>query len=168
MSLFTEFISGRFVIAGTGSRSYRRTDEVFDRLYQQTSLFAEKYPDLVLMSGGAQGWDTEIANVAWLLNVPFVMCIPNKGYGPYYWKNNLDGWYFMLACAAAIEYTMEDVYQSNSLYLNGVHSNYVRNSRMVELADAFFVYDAGSSGTRDAVKKIEQAGKPYKRMEGRR
>lgn len=161
------YLKGKFVVAGTGSRSFdeEKHVETAGRLFEQMAGSQDKHGDnLVIMSGGATGWDHAIADMAFQLYIPYVLCIPNKGYGEYYWASDMDAWNFMCGNSAHIEYTMEDVHNSRSLYLNGVHSNFVRNTRMAELAHAFLVFDAGSRGTQHCVAEIKRLNKPYRAL----
>lgn len=167
-----DYLKDKFVIAGTGSRSFHLVEhqaEPNQRLHDQMVMNLEAHPNLVVMSGGAEGWDETVASIARNLHIPYVMCIPNKGYGDYYWRRHsvhhrdrMAEFDEMLEKAAAIEYVMEDVYHSSRLYVKGVHSNFVRNWRMVELARAFWVYGPTSRGTKDCLDRIKQVGKPYK------
>lgn len=163
MTAVTDYIEGRFVVAGTGSRFYDPAvdQETARRLDSEMAKSLEKHPDLVVMSGGAQGWDQELTEVADHLGIPYVLCIPNKGYGAYYWQDDPE-WKYMLEHAAAVEYTIEDVHGLTGIYKDGKHSNFVRNDRMVELANAFWIFDGGSPGTAQCVRSIRVAGKPHR------
>lgn len=173
-----QLVQDRFVIAGTGSRSFVSDDNpsIVKALYTQIDGSRDKHgDDLLIMSGAAQGWDAQIAFAALDLSVPYVLCIPNQGYGQYYWHDSLPAgvsmlpeWDTMCESALAIEYTMEDVHKQSGIYYrepwthNRTHSNFMRNQRMVDLANAFLVFGAGSRGTKDCVERIKKAGKPYR------
>lgn len=164
-----DYLDGKFVLAGTGSRSFvdlstEEQNRIISDLKEYFLLGLSKYPNLVIMSGGALGWDTVVARAAYQLEIPYVLCIPNKGYGPYYWgrAGKLDNFNRMLSYAQYVEYTMEDVYNHNGIYLNGEHSNFVRNRRMVELANGFVVYKSTSRGTSHCMTHINTAGLPWK------
>lgn len=162
----TELVESYYpVIAGTGSRSFGRNprrDEIVEALIEDFRK-PENGTGLVI-SGGATGWDAWVAHAAIQADLPYVLCLPNRGYGAYYWGRAGIGAKFdsMCAQAAAIEYTMEEVHDRSGLYLNGLHSNFVRNLRMVELANQFVVYNPESRGTAHCVKAIEEAKKPWK------
>lgn len=164
--LLTEFVEGYYpVIAGTGSRSFGadpRRDQIIEELIAY--LREPQNATALVISGGATGWDAWVAWAALQARLPYVLCIPNRGYGDYYWRRAGigDKWDEMCRRAAAIEYTMEEVYHTNGLHLDGLHSNFVRNNRMVELANEFVVYNPTSSGTRHCVRAIEAAEKPYR------
>ena len=172
--LLDDMCRDHYVVAGTGSRKFfqlskEQAKPVTERARRILEGTLETHPDLLIMSGGAEGWDTAMALLAQIMKVPYVMCIPNRGYGDYYWRrNSLTGtdqsllFKALLENADAVEYTMEDVHGSDGLYVNGRHSNFLRNDRMVELADAFIVYDPSSRGTRDCFRSIKAANKPYR------
>jgi len=163
-----------FVVAGTGSRTLKnnpQAPEILERLGLYVEGVRERHPDLILMSGGAEGWDEFITLVAQHYNIPYVMCIPNKGYLDYYWRrksvtgrNRSHEAKIMLNRASQVEYTAEDVYHTSALNINGVHMNFVRNQRMVDLADAFLVYGPTSAGTSDCLSRIKKAQKPWKEI----
>lgn len=166
---------GLFVVAGTGSRSLQTATPaakkaVMEYLTQQFTSLKEKYGDnLRIMTGMAEGFDTAMARVALNLDIKYIAVIPNKGYGRYYWMNNsVTGtnryreFTDYLSNADEVVYVMEDVHRSNDLYLNGVHSNFVRNDYMVECANAFYVYDPKSRGTAHCFDLIKKAELPYK------
>ena len=167
--LLDDYLKDKFVLAGTGSRSFAQLplddqSRLIGQLKEYFFIGLEKYPNLVIMSGGAIGWDAAVARAAHDTKIPYVMCIPNKGYGDYYWgrAGKIDNFYRMLSYASFTEYTMEEVHNHNGLYLDGVHSNFHRNTRMVELANGFVVYKPTSSGTRHCVNQIRKKGLPWK------
>ena len=171
MTTVEDFIKGKYVVAGTGSRSFQDLDadertRICNDLRETLYVFAQTDfggDELVVMSGGAIGWDAWLARVAIDSGIPVVFCIPNKGYGNYYWGNigRKDSFEKMLSLGQAIEYTAEDVHNTTSLYVGGVHMNFLRNQRMVDLADHFVVYNPQSRGTKDCVRRINEVNKPY-------
>jgi len=148
-----------YYLAGSGSRSFdpkvhlsaveASTDLVRERLYEYGS-------ELILVTGMAKGWDRWIADLAIDHSIPYVACVPSLGYGQYYWKDEYDAYERYLRLAKEVRYT-----SLKGLYIGGVHVNFLRNQEMVDLADEFIVFDAGSSGTRDCVRRIRQKGVPY-------
>lgn len=169
-------LADKYVIAGTGSRSlcvmpYEHGQAVFNRLCIEIKEAQRQHDNLILMSGGAEGFDHWITMAARACSVPYVLCIPNKGYINYYWTrksatgaDQTQDAADMLAGATDIEYTMEDVLGMSGISYNGTHSNFIRNQRMTDLADEFFVYNATSSGTADCVRRINVANKPWKEI----
>src|SRR4051812_45655295 len=80
-----------FVVAGTGSRSLRTDDRAVqvaamkvttERIEQLASEHGEQ---LVVMSGGAEGFDELLARVALRLGIRLWLALPNKGYSKHYW-----------------------------------------------------------------------------------
>lgn len=154
-------------IMGTGSRSLvvnPRRLEVFERLESHVIELCTELEVLGfeprIVSGMAEGFDEALAVVAINHNIPLDIYLPNEGYGAYYWgrksltgENRMDR--FDRLCSRGTVF-----YTAHTLYVNGRHSNFVRNDAMVEVADHALVYDAGTPGTRDAVKTIQAKGIP--------
>lgn len=164
-------LNNKFVIAGTGSSSFSNDNlnaaelDTIASLERAMAVNLRKWGErLIILSGGAIGWDFWMTAIARKLGIPYVLSIPNEGYGNYYWgKARQIGRYIeMFDNALEVEFVVEDVYGMTGLYIDGVHSNFVRNNRMVNLADAFFVYDTGSPGTRHCFKSIIKRGIPYR------
>jgi hypothetical protein len=165
-------IENEWVLAGTGSRSLRNAaPDVRAHAVAQVSsrlgkAFAERGDYLIVMSGMAEGFDHLLAVSALALGIPLWCAIPNKYYGRHYWKrNSVTGrdqyaeFCRIIDAARRVTYVMDDVYGTTALYLNGVHSNFVRNDWMVEQSDDFLVWDSTSKGTAHCVKAIQDAGK---------
>lgn len=163
-----------YVVAGTGSRSLLTAPaevRMAARNVVSTKLKAlrrEHGDRLVIMSGGAEGWDELVAVTALSLGLPLWLALPNRGYGAYYWgRSSLTGQDRVPAFVKLVEqawrvtYVMEDVHGVRGLYLDGVHSNFVRNDFMAETADRFWVWNPQSKGTAHCLDAIKQAGKPY-------
>lgn len=153
-------------IMGTGSRSMlMATDvkEIYRNLEEEVLRLKSKYSNLTLISGMAEGWDEAIAKAAMRNNIPYIVMIPNRNYGNYYWaRNSLLGRNRMDMFSELVLNASERVYVCNKLYVDGVHCNFVRNQAMVDACDGALVFEPGSSGTRDAVTRLRAAGKPFK------
>lgn len=157
-------------IMGTGSRSlvtHKDRVEIYRNLEAEVLRLAAKYSDLTLISGMAEGWDEAIAKVAMRNDIPYIVMIPNLGYGKYYWQQNsllkrdrMATFNELITNATDIVYVCKYIYEN----VDGVrtHANFIRNQAMVSACDGALVYDAASSGTRDAVTRLKKAGKPYK------
>lgn len=157
-----------FYIAGTGTRKVQiASPEVKARLYSDIYGFLlfqmEQHGDVTVISGMAEGFDKALAAVALNLGLPLVCCVPNKGYGSYYWgQKSLTGsdlypeFQAMLAKASEVEYTNE-VYGTQDVYMDGIHMNFWRNQRMVERCDLLLAYardgDRVEGGTSDCIKR---------------
>lgn len=162
MAALRAYCAEHFVVAGTGSRSFNDA-EIVDKLNGYIVTLKEAHPDLVLMSGMAEGWDEQIAISAQALEIPYVATVPNEGYGDYYWRRNsrsgkdrYSEFTDYLSKAQCVGYVCDGIYEK------GVHSNFVRNTRMVELGDGFLIYDPRSRGTADCFGKIRKAQKPFR------
>lgn len=164
-----------FIVAGTGSRSIQTLNPTMKLIVKFIVLvelmrLKEKYGSrLVIMSGMAEGFDKLLALCAIELDIRLICAVPNKGYADYYWgrnsmtgQNRMDEFNAILAKAEKVVYVMEDVHNTTNLYLNGRHSNFIRNDYMVEQGNAFLVWDPSSRGTADAFASIRRVGKPYK------
>jgi hypothetical protein len=162
-----------FYVMGTGSRSLvlepkEVREQVKAKLIEEIEKLKAKHPNLVLISGMAEGWDELIARVAVELGLPFIAMVPNKGYGAYYWgknslmkKDRMASFDDLLAKAQRVIYTCDSIYVYD---VDGkkTHSNFVRNQAMVNMCHGALVYKSESPGTRDAVKRLQAAKKPYK------
>lgn len=170
-------LTGRYVVAGTGSRSFVNLDvEERDRVTHELKMYllAKQFlhPEIIVMSGGAEGWDYTLAETAYELRIPYVLCLPNTGYGRYYYgprqsltgSDNYPNFEEMCRNAVEIEYTSVHLgLKPDALYsANGQHLNFARNARMVELADMFVVYNPESSGTKHCVELLKRFNVRYK------
>jgi len=153
-------------IMGTGSRSmvlHKDRVTIYRNLEEEILRFAAKFPDLHLISGMAEGWDEAIAKVGMRNSIPYSVMIPNRGYGDYYWRrNSLIKVDRMSTFNQLVNAASEVTYVCNSIYVNGVHANFIRNQAMVDACDGALVYEATSNGTRDAVARLNRAGKSYR------
>lgn len=154
-----------YFVMGTGSRSivtHPDRKEIYQILNNKVLEIFSAHPDLVIISGMAEGWDEALAVVAMRNAIPFHAYLPNKGYGDYYWRRNSqlkrDRWNrFNELCAAAAEV----IFVCDNVYVNGHHSNFVRNDAMVAASDEALVYNNGSSGTKQAVASLKKAKIPF-------
>lgn len=165
---------GDWIIAGTGSRSLRiaprevqvaASDLMTAKVEQLRAVHGDR---LVIMSGVAEGFDELLAVTALKMDVRLWAAVPNRGYSAYYWQRKsvtgmprMPAFLKLTTAAWRVTYVMEDVHGRRGLYLNGVHSNFVRNLFMVDTAAEFLVWDPTSRGTEHCLKAIERARKPY-------
>lgn len=178
------------IIMGTGSRSVVK-DVNARGIYSVTEQYLVGWhqlePDgILLITGMAEGWDEIIAKVGLRNNIPYDAYIPTKNYGEYYWgkksllgRNRMATWYELVDGARRVTY-LEDIYGSPRMmrkseidkytiagpnyFINGIwlHANFARNEVMAQNSDMAVVYDAGSSGTRDAVTRLRELKKPMR------
>ena len=182
MTSFDEYFSAfDSILAGTGSRELTLKDEVYKNDILSKLCDEVINYDLVL-SGAAEGFDAAVAIAAHLKHVPYVLCVPNKGYPHYYWAlNSLTGtdrywgYEFLEKHAEHVIFIKEDVFNinNNGVYYNqesnsvswssnqGEHFNFIRNAFMVRYASKFVAYDSSSRGTSHCIGLIEEADIPY-------
>jgi hypothetical protein len=150
-------LDGKFVIAGTGSRSLildeEKMDKVEDYLLELLIQAKDKHGNnLVVISGMAEGFDEALARSAMCVGVTLIAAIPNKGYSAYYWRDNselkidrMDTFQELARYAnetGAVHYVC-----GKNVYVDGKHSNFVRNEWMANRADVVWVYNPTSKGT---------------------
>lgn len=80
----------RVVLAGTGTRKIRVAEvaeqrRIFEITLDIVTKLYELFPQLVIMSGGAEGFDELLAKVGFRLGIPVVFALPNAGHPDYYW-----------------------------------------------------------------------------------
>lgn len=159
-----------YYLMGTGSRTMVNHPNALD-IYNGLKSFVldmrERHSNLVLISGMAEGWDEAIAKIGWRENIPYVVAIPHPTYGEYYWrdhsqtKRNRFAMYQTLLASA-----QEVIIVSHTLYVDGVHANFIRNTWMVEHCNEAAVWMPHSSGTRDAVAKLNARKIPMTNFDG--
>lgn len=147
-----------FYLMGTGSRSMLTSPhakEIYQFLRDWILEFRLQHPNLVLISGMAEGWDEAVAKVGMREGIPYICALPNPTYGSYYWgRKSLLGENRMSVFNSLLSHAQDVIYVCDEIYVNNTHSNFIRNSWMVNHANAAVVYMAHSSGTRDAVAKL--------------
>lgn len=150
-------LDGKFVIAGTGSRSLILDEGKMNKVQEYlidllTQAKAKHGNNLVVISGMAEGFDEALARAAMCVGVTLIAAIPNKGYSAYYWRNNsqlkvdrMDSFQELAGYAhrsGGVHYVC-----GKDIYVNGKHSNFVRNEWMADRADVVWVYNPISKGT---------------------
>lgn len=161
------------LVCATGSRSLITKHPNYCKLiFERTVNQLQELGATEVMSGMAEGFDECIAKAAVRLGLPLHAVVPNYGYGRYYWGRNsllgrdrFDLFMSYLTYASengSVEYVIEDVHNTTGIYVGGVHSNFLRNDRMVERVAAekgkFIFFDNGSRGTRHCLEAVERAG----------
>lgn len=150
-------LDGKFVIAGTGSRSLVNDEDKMNKVEEYlidllTQAKAKHGDNLVVISGMAEGFDEALARSAMCVGVTLIAAIPNKGYSAYYWRDNselkIDR---MSAFQELARYANETgavhYVCGKNVYVDGKHSNFVRNEWMADRADVVWVYNPTSKGT---------------------
>ena len=147
-----------YYLSGTGSSRAPRTAAVHAWIRDIIRERLQEHGDLLMVvSGGAMGWDAALAYCATMEGVPYKLVLPSKDYGSFYWKESPGSFRRMVNLAASVEYVCASHIGSNG---RPGGANFDRNKAMVDMAHEFLVYDVGSPGTRHAVSLIRLAGKP--------
>lgn len=162
-----------YVVAGTGSRSLQVVDRATRRLAWDLTLdrlrqARKAHPDLIVMSGGAEGYDSCLAHAALHLDLALWLALPNRGYLAYYWgrasltnADRMADAQALVDRAQRVTHVMEEIHGTTELKLDGKHANFWRNDFMVEAANEFLVWDPSSKGTAHCLAQIRKAGLPY-------
>lgn len=162
------------IIAGTGSRSLRKDEELFNKVYEEVrGRIGLEFKKPTLMSGMAEGFDEIIAKVAMDTGCPLICAIPNDGYLRYYWEqNSVTGKDRYDEACEICEYAFSTYdrggyieYVCDSVYVNGVHANFIRNEWMVNKADLMLVYNPTSRGTKHCFEYINKVNRKYEIIE---
>lgn len=165
---------GMHVVAGTGSRSLRVADRAVqvEAMGRCTDALEERRAEhgdrLVVMSGGAEGFDELIARCAMRLGIRLWLALPNRGYLAYYWgrasllqRDRAAEAVELVDQAWKVTHVMEQIHGTNALKVDGLHANFWRNLYLVEQADDFLVWDPSSKGTAHCLSEIRRHGTPY-------
>lgn len=160
-----DFLADHYVVAGTGSSTFDEHDiTITYQLYEMLADLQQDHNNLLVMSGGARGWDYVIAREAKRLKIPYVLILPNETYIDYYWSrrnksfanDRLSDAQQMVADAVMVYYVCEDAKGSRNFWGG---ANLDRNDFMAQHANEFLVYDGASNGTRQCVATIKRMGK---------
>lgn len=145
------------IISGTGTRQLIKNPTRWSQVADQIDQVFAVHDDIdLIVSGGAEGFDELLAWRAYVNEIPYALYIPNPTYADYYWKkhsvtgiNRTEDFRDMILFAATTHYVCQ------SIYVNGEHSNFIRNKAMIDVADLMIVCSPiTSSGTGHAYKYI--------------
>lgn len=153
-----------YIVAATGSRAFKLSEDTESHLIAHLKQLQDKHGDeLLVMSGMAEGWDEYVAKTAISLEIPFIAVVPHPTYGEYYWgRKSFSGTNRLDEFNSYLDRAFCSIYVCDTLYVDGVHANFVRNTYMVSQATEFVVWKtANSRGTEDCVRKIARAGKGH-------
>ena len=113
----------------------------------------------------AEDFNELLARRAMALGMPFIVAVPKRGYGAYYWsaahsrdgKDRLEEFDDLLGAAAEVCYVCRGVYEGR------LHSNFARNRWVVDHSDELVVHREHwkSRGTTDCLRRASEAGKPW-------
>ena len=132
--------------------------EVHDQLYflaeKTLKKVYEKYPNAIVRTGLALGFDQAFATAAYALERPFKSYIPGR-WQPNKWSSQKQkAWENLIAASDEVidlDFPPEDF----------KHALMERNSKLIEGCSGAIVLDLGSSGTKDTINKLEKVGIKY-------
>lgn len=155
------------IITGTGSRSLATDQLKFSKIYDTLVNLIEEFKlnnpeqDLQILAGGAEGFDHALARAAFKCSVPYVLALPNQGYGLHYWgkasqtrTNRIEVFNAMVDNAHEVVYVCPSIYGED-----GRHSNFIRNEYMVDKSNEVWVYNPVTPGTRQCYSYAKTHGK---------
>lgn len=152
------------IISGTGPRKLIKDPTSWARVAKNIDNVFAMYDEQIeyVISGGAEGFDELLAWQAYQNDIPYDLYIPNAGYPDYYWKkhsvtglNRAEDFRDMALFARAVYYLYRGI------YVDGVHTNHLRNDHMINQADLMIVCESDTPGTQNALAKIREKEVPY-------
>lgn len=164
-------------ICGTGSRDLvvaapEVRKDVYDWVVSWLDELASS-DDVLVISGMAEGFDECLAVAASRMGLRWEAALPNPTFGSHYWgrvsktgRDRSEAFAGLVKGAARRHYIARSVY----VYLptgERIHSNFARNSWMIERSDVVLAYPTGSAGTRHGLEEAERLGKVVKVYKGR-
>ena len=155
-----------FNLMGTGARAlvvHPDRKEIYSDLERHVLAIREEQPDLVGIVGMAEGWDEALGKVCFRNDIPYHCYVPNFTYGHHYWRDHSKlGVNRMSTFNKLMRGAQKRVIVcGKELYVNGTHSNFIRNQAMVDVADYALVYMPNSRGTKDGVSRLVKAKVSY-------
>ncbi len=159
-------------ICGTGSRNLAvAKPEVRRNVYDWVVSWLDELAasdDVRVISGMAEGFDECLAVAASRMGLRWEAALPNPTFGPHYWgrasvtgRNRSGAFRGLVKGAARRHFVSQSVY----IYLptgERVHSNFARNTWMLERSDVVLAYPTGSPGTRHGLEEAERLEKIVK------
>ena len=136
------------IVAGTGHRPDKLGgyhESVYDRILDTAMLAIDEQKPTILISGMALGWDTALAEAAYLLDIPFKAYIPFEGQESKWPAASQRLYRNLLALAAEVVYCSEPGYSAYKMQ--------VRNARMVDDAGIVIaLWDGSPGGTSNCIE----------------
>jgi len=165
-------------ICGTGSRDLVIAEpelrkDVYDWVWSWLDELAST-DDVVVISGMAEGFDECLAVCASRMGLRWEAALPNPTFGSHYWgKVSKTGRDRSAAFAALVGSAAERHVISRSVYVylpdgRRVHSNFARNSWMLERSQVVLAYPTGSAGTRHGLSEARRLDLDVKVFGGRK
>ena len=131
------------------------SDEAFDRLIDfvtpHLQKVREKYPDVIVKSGMALGFDQAVAMACYIEGIPFRAVIPG-GWQPSKWNGEqIRRWEQLI-------HVSESVVDLNLSAESYAKSLMARNTELIKNSIGGIILNLGSPGTLDTVKKCAKMG----------
>lgn len=144
------------IISGTGTRKLILNPTRWGQVSEEVDRVLEMYQPDMLVCGGAEGFDELLAFRAYSNSIPYCLYIPNPSYANYYWKkHSLTGVDRSEDFKEMVFHAESVKFICSSIYVDGEHSNFIRNKAMVDVADLMIICSpVTSSGTSHAYKYI--------------
>lgn len=151
------------VICGTGHRPDKLGGygvEVKNKLLilardflSSRELYGKEYKTTRVISGGALGWDTAIAQAALSLNIPLTLALPFPGYEDRWPESSKMELYAMQHQADVVQYICKEGYAGWKMQK--------RNEWMVDNCDLVLaLWDGSSGGTGNCIAYANKVRKP--------
>jgi hypothetical protein len=159
-------------ICGTGSRDLAvAKPEVRRSVYDWVVSWLDELAALdkvLVLSGMAEGFDECVAVAASRMGLRWEAAIPHRNYASHYWGRvsvtgrDRSGAFAGLAGGAARRHIISPsvyIYTSDG---RRVHSNFARNTWMLERSDVVLAYPTGSPGTRHGLEEAARLERDVK------
>lgn len=164
--LFQEY----FVVCGTGNRLFNLFDDpiLMDLCQLAIEDLRQQHGKILIVSGGAQGWDHYIAKVARQTESPLALVIPSPEFPNFYWgprgsldrRDHRDEWERLVDQAVEVFYVNSSFIGRNG---RAGGSNFDRNVALAEIGQHFLVWNesARRGGTSHCVDLVRAAKIPF-------
>lgn len=148
------------IVAGTGHRPDKLggyDDFTQLRVLQVAFDWLDKHKPEHVISGGALGWDQQLANAARTLEIPYTMALPFEGFEAKWPDRSKKVLANLVSDAAEVVYVSDVGYAPWKMQ--------VRNQWMVDRSDLVLaLWDGSSGGTGNCVAYAQKVGKPIENL----
>lgn len=147
------------ILCGTGHRPDKLGG--YEGIVMMSRVFPVAYDYLksecdsndLVISGGALGWDQQLAAAAFRLGIPFHFYLPFPGFEDRWPQGSKTFFYALMHEAAEVKYICEPGYAGWKMQK--------RNEAMVVAADVVLaLWNGTSGGTANCIRYAEKVGKP--------
>lgn len=150
------------IICGTGHRPPKLGgygDKVYERLVTLASwwLWAFDHPGMLVISGGALGWDQALATASYHEAIPYHLYLPFPDFDSKWPAGSRKVLEWQCKKAEIVKYTSEPGYAPWKMQ--------VRNEAMVNASDLVLaLWDGSDGGTANCVRYAEKVGKKVENL----